>query len=85
MSETTITVQLPPRFYDDHVDRDLPGGTVVKRTKRLVTVEATEAELAEILSDARYYSEPGGPGDYDLGIKSSAQATVRRINAASAR
>lgn len=80
----TTTYSTPPRFYDDHVSRDLPGGKIVKRTERLVTVELTDDEAAELLSDAAYYVAAGTDvfGTDSLGLISSARATERRLLAA---
>lgn len=76
------TIDLPPAFYDDHVARDLPGGTEVHRTNRWVRVELTPAELAEVRSDAHHYAtEPDYRADYP-GLVASARATVRIIDAA---
>lgn len=75
------TLRLPPRFYADHVSRDLPAGTVVRRTKTGVYVELTEDEVAEIRSDADYYATAGDAFDTDLrGLVASAKATVRAID-----
>jgi hypothetical protein len=82
MGAGTVTVAVPPRFYDDHVARDLPGGTVVKRTARLVHVELDRAGYDELLADARYYAGDAMTefaGDGGLGLVGSARATVRRL------
>ena len=83
-STPTVTVDLPPSFYDDHVGRDLPAGTELKRTKRYVRVEMDRATYEEMLSDARHYSEPDPSWTikhdaYLLGISRSAQAAVARL------
>lgn len=75
---STNTYRLPPRFYDDHVDRDLPAGVELSRTKTHVVVEMDDYVAEEILDDARYYSEPYGP-DVDFGLKASARATAKAI------
>jgi hypothetical protein len=74
--ERTIEIWLPPHFYEDHVDRSLPAGQELEQGKKGVLVFCNEAELREILSDAKHYSEES---DYDLGLRSSARATVGRI------
>jgi hypothetical protein len=72
------THRLPPTFYDDHVARDLPAGVEVRRTKTHVFVELTDAEVDELLSDARHYATPGMFPDYP-GLVSSARATVKAL------
>lgn len=76
----TVRVELPPRFYDDHVDRDLPSGIEVKRTKRGVTVDLDAEAFADLLGDADHYAT----GDFDpdlLGLVASARATLKRLRA----
>jgi len=73
-------VRLPPAFWFDHRDRDLPSGRIVKQAKRYIDVEVTPAELAEILSDARFYATSASEYNADYpGLVSSARATVRSI------
>ena len=82
-NETTVLLTIPKRFYDNHVWRDLPAGTVIKETARKYTVEVTREELDELLSDARYYSDGAGWSDpQDMRpICASARATVKAIEA----
>jgi hypothetical protein len=47
---------LPLSFFQDHEDRELPHGWVVRQTKRQVVVMMTEAEIREMYSDADYYA-----------------------------
>ena len=82
----TITIDLPPTFYDDHASRDLASGRELKRTKRYVRVELDREAYDELLSDARHYSEPDPSWTikYDahlLAISRSARATVKRLEA----
>ena len=51
---TTITVKLGNVWCDDALDRELDIGTVVRRTKRLTTLEMTPEQLAEAISAADY-------------------------------
>jgi hypothetical protein len=77
-----LVVELPPRFYDDHVSRELPAGTEIHRTARLVTVELSREDYAELRSDAEHYAggRASGFDDPDLfGLVSSARATLRRL------
>ncbi len=77
-----LHLDLPPRFYEDHIDRDLPGGVAFKLTRKLVSIEIDEDELAELLSDAHHYSSFAQNGSEYLGLQSSARATVKRITKA---
>lgn len=77
--EQTFVVDLPKRFYDDHVSRELPAGRVVKELRRVYRIEATRTEIDEIRSDAVHYAHPDGVW-MDMGLWSSAKATIRRID-----
>lgn len=72
-------ITIPQRFYDDHVERDLPAGDEVCRNRSGVTVSVDDGELAELLDDAKYYAGKYGPENISMGLKSSARATVQRI------
>ena len=81
MTATTVIVQLPPVFYEDHVDRVggyEPVGTVVRSTKRHVFVELDAAAYDELLSDARHYADTQQFPEF-LGLVTSAKATVRAL------
>lgn len=76
------TVKLPAVFWRDHYERDLPSGRLLKETRSEVTIEATDAELAEILHDAEHYADKYGPDGEGLsGLKASARATIKRLTA----
>ena len=75
----TVTVKLPTRFYDDHADRGLPAGDLVKRTKRYVVVELDAAAYGELISDAEHYADRSQFDQRDpflRGLCTSAKATV---------
>ena len=74
-----IIVKLPPIFYFDHKDRDLPSGKIIKQTQTYVMVELTPDELDEIRSDADYYWEMRDEMTDLRSITSSAGATLRAI------
>lgn len=79
--EPRLKLRLPPRFYWDHVARDLPPGNLVKETKESVVVSMRSSELDELISDALYYSEERAAfGPEYFGLCASAAATVRAIN-----
>lgn len=80
MAIKPLKVKLPPRFYDDHVSRDLPAGVTVKRTKGYIEVELTGFEFDDLLSDAQHYATPGMyPEPEYRGLVASARATVVKL------
>lgn len=81
MSTSTITIDLPPRFYDDHRSRDCgESGVVVKETKRFVRVTLDTVAYDDLKSDARYYADMYGDVDPNLfGVVASARATLKRL------
>ena len=74
------TYKLPPRFYADHVARDLPEvgiTSVVSASQRATFVEMDAAAYDDLLSDSRYYASEMG-GEYQMaGLARSAAATVK--------
>jgi hypothetical protein len=77
---TVKTIKIPPRFYNDHYERDLPTPDDVGNAKSYVLVRADDPALPELLNDAEYYAHPYGPdADWIGGIRASAKATVRAI------
>ena len=72
----TLTVKIPKRFIDDHVDRQLLriadgseyGQSVeldvvlVRELTKHYVVQLTDAQASELLSDADYYRDGGGGG-----------------------
>jgi hypothetical protein len=75
----THRLALPTVFYWDHSDRDLPSGKYLGSLVGLGLIECDQDTLEELLSDARYYASPHGPDQACIGLKSSARATVKRI------
>ena len=71
-----LTVKIPKRFIDDHVDRQLLriadgsecGQSVeldvvlVRELTKHYVVQLTDAQASELLSDADYYRDGGGGG-----------------------
>lgn len=82
--------KLPYRFWADHEERDLPAGTLVKRTGSrgpygqggYAHVEMTDEERDEVLNDAEHYAHPSGPDCCPPGLISSAKATVLALQVA---
>lgn len=81
---STREIWLPAKFWNDHADRELPAGELVREAGSRVLVKVTCDELSEIRSDASYYADPAGPDDYEgrAAMVRSAKATVRAIDAA---
>jgi len=73
------TIRIPRRFFDDHECRDLPTPTVFHSTMRHVWISPDDPELAELVSDARYYAHPLGPED-EAGLARSATALLRALD-----
>lgn len=75
---TSVTVDLPPTFYLDHVARDLPAGRVVKELVKKVRVELDQAGYDDLLDDAEHYCSDYT--DWELqGLVASARATVAAL------
>lgn len=80
-----VVVDLPQRFYDDHVSRDLPAGCFEKRLARKHRIALDRDSYDELLDDARHYADPGmGFASEEPGLVASARATVRRLEAVDA-
>lgn len=75
----TITTDVPTMFYDDHLNRGLEGGTIVKRLARTTRVELDEAAFGELLGDAWAYEDPRDFAEDFRGLCMSAKATARRL------
>lgn len=88
----TVTVKVPKRFFDDHVDRDLLRGENNEQIARdavitrelskhyVLTLNVTQAK--ELLSDADHYRDGGGGGMdfFELGgLIASAKATYNAL------
>lgn len=83
-----MRLRLPPLFWNDHANRDLPCGEVVHKASRYVEIEADDTTIDEIRSDASYYADPsGGPDSYEgrAALMASARATIRAIDKARAK
>lgn len=79
---SSLEFKLPKAFYDDHRDRGLPSGRVVKELSRFYVVRLGPDEYKELLSDARHYASGHSWGmEVSIGLIASARATVRRLTA----
>jgi hypothetical protein len=46
------------KFYDDHVERDLPAPSWYKQSRLYIWIDTTPSpEFDELVDDARYYAE----------------------------
>lgn len=84
MDDDVILHQLwiPRRFYEDHVERDLPAGRVISQDRSRVLVVCDDEALDDLESDARHYADHAvardlGP-DY-AGLCTSARYAVQAI------
>ena len=75
------SVKVPRVFFEDHSSRCLSRSVETRSTSRGVVVDLEGREVADLLSDADYWSTEWI--DYDspsaLGLGSSARATVKAI------
>lgn len=58
----TTTHRVSTTFWRDHEYRQdgIDVCTVVKAGAKVTVIEGTEAQVANLLSDARYYADPAG-------------------------
>ncbi len=80
-----MLIRIPSRFYEDHVERDLPVPSVIKETQRYIWIDADSPHLSEFLDDAKHYAGDAiSLSDFPdlIGVKASAKATVKAIEAA---
>jgi len=78
-------VRIPKRFYQDHVERDLPAPAVVKSTNLHYWIDLDDASIADLMSDAEFYKDEMTSGYADrtiFGLQRSAQATYDAIKEA---
>lgn len=73
--------RIPKVFYEDHIDRDLDGGTVVRSTKSHHYVDLDDAAYAELVSDADHYSDQTQFDAWMFGVCTSARATWKTLTA----
>jgi hypothetical protein len=72
-------ITIPPSFYDDHIERDLPAPPIIRQVRGRYEIDADHADAAELLDDARHYASPNGPDCITLGLRMSARATVKAM------
>lgn len=80
MTIKAATIRVPRKFYDDHVERDLPAPGILRSTKTHYYIDALSRDLDELLDDAKYYVEMEKYMHPDYrGLCRSAAATVKSI------
>lgn len=76
-----IKINLPRRFYWDHLERDLPTPEMLQSNAAHIVVDAADPAMAEYLADAEYYAS-NAMDQCPPGIRASAVATVAAIRKA---
>lgn len=79
MNEYANQYRLPRKFWNDHAERGLPAGNYITESGNIVWITASDDEINEILSDAKFYSDRWGPDCIEPSLKRSAIATVKAI------
>lgn len=78
----TVVVDLPKRFYADHLQRDLSGGLIERETSKGYRVRLDREAYEDLVGDADYYAGFTGDDRRDnLGLCTSAAATLKRLRA----
>jgi hypothetical protein len=65
---------IPPKFYDDHVERDLPAPAIIwnKGFGKQYVIAKDDPALPELINDAEYYADANGPDLAPRGLKQAA-------------
>jgi hypothetical protein len=81
--EELRTYRLPAKFWNDHNDRALPEAGrshLVSETRNQVVVQMDSLAVADLRSDATYYTDPGTAAEMGLpGLARSAAATLAAL------
>lgn len=79
----TIRLTLSRRFWEDHTNRDLPGGVLIRTMSRLVEVDANRWDVLELLSDAEHYAfnQDGHMRADFAGLIAAAKTVVKKLSA----
>ena len=73
-------IKIPQGFYNDHCERDLPTPEIVKSTKQHYWINTEDPNFAELISDARHYSDPLGWDEEVWRIHgTAAQALIKAV------
>jgi len=78
-----MRLTLPRKYTQDAMERDLDIGTVIQWNKHTIVFDCTREQIAELHSDATYYSDVTGMDFADKhAIAKSARATSVAIKKA---
>jgi hypothetical protein len=83
MGEIVATLDMSPKFYDDHVSRECPSGKTISRSPAggNVKVAFDLDGLEDLIDDAKYYADRDGGWDPELRpIQAAARTMIRRID-----
>ena len=74
-------IEIPRKYGLDALDRGLDIGDFIAMNRMAVVLDATDAQIDEIVSDASHYATPGQFSREYSGLVSSARACLRWLNA----
>lgn len=77
--QSTYTIKIPPRFWEDHIDRGCTPALLEQRKGKTVIVTLDEEGISDLYTDAVYYSDPGDLDPDLFGLCMSARATAKAI------
>jgi hypothetical protein len=81
MNELVVTVKIPKRFYEDHIERGCEEGTIIKVLKNHYIIELTLSAYLDLESDADSHMDGGESFEFGMQwLVSSARATYNAIH-----
>ncbi|MEP0149975.1 hypothetical protein [Roseibium sp.] len=60
---TATARYIPPFFYNDHVERDLPAPPILKVFRQRYLIDTDHPDFDELVDDARHYANDGTDAD----------------------
>ena len=79
-NELVVTIKIPMRFYEDHIERGCEEGTIIKVLASHYIMELTESAYYDLKSDADSHMDGGESFEFGMQwLVSSARATYRAI------
>lgn len=76
---STKIIRIPRRFWDDHIDRELPAPPEVRETTRYVWVNTMHPDFQEVVKDAEHYVACRGPDGMDPVWVAHARAFLKAV------
>lgn len=73
-------IQIPRRFFDDHMERDLDTPEIVKSTRTNYWIRSDDPAIPELRGDADWYTDRFGPGESCPGLRVAAHALLRALD-----